>query len=332
MTSLMKASFNAINTCIAIKPDEKLLLIYDPSTKKIAESLRYVAGKLGGETYMYNLEADGKRPVSLSEDMIEKARWADIIMFMAESVKGELESLRRPLRLMAHQEKIRFILMPNITEEIFIDSVGVDYEKIWALTASLRKRIEGAKEIKVTTEAGTDLIFRFSKDIRWLSSDGDFRKFSVERVNLPGAEILTCPADVEGTAVVDGLMSDFFAKKYKDLGKNPVTLKFRKGRVVSVHCKNDELLEEFTRYIKKDQNADRVGEFAFGTNIFLDKYYYNFLVDEKQPGVHFALGNPYPERTGARWSSSIHLDCLLKDATAIADGKKVLNNGRFNLR
>jgi leucyl aminopeptidase (aminopeptidase T) len=325
---LINASKIAINKCIGLKNSEKLLVIFDNSTRAIADSLIDAAYEKTGYVSRYDMDHH-KRPLSLSLDLIEKIRRVDVCIYLADSIKGELHNFRRPLRLVALKNKVRYIHMPKVTEEIFNDTVGVDYDEIWDFTRKLGKILEPAKHVEVTTKIGTKVLVEFSKDIKWVYSDGDFRKFDKDKLNLPGAEILTCPYDVNGEIVIDGLLSSHFTKRYGKLNKNPIRVKIRKSRMEEVACDDNKLLEDFKKHLATDKNSKRIGEFAFGTNIFLKKFYYNFLVDEKYPGVHFAFGNPYPERTGAEWSSRIHLDALIMHATAVVDGKKILDDGRY---
>jgi len=58
------------------------------------------------------------------------------------------------------------------------------------------------------------------------------------------------------------------------------------------------LKDDFWAYTHKDENSDRVGEFAIGTNIELKDVIGEILQDEKYPGVHIAFGNPYGAHTG----------------------------------
>ena len=53
-----------------------------------------------------------------------------------------------------------------------------------------------------------------------------------------------------------------------------------------------------------------MGEFAIGTNIGVTRVIGNILQDEKFPGIHIAFGDPYGEHTGAKWSSSTHIDVV----------------------
>ncbi len=72
------------------------------------------------------------------------------------------------------------------------------------------------------------------------------------------------------------------------------------NRLTEVQSNNAELEDEFWRYTHTDENSDRVGEFAIGTNIGLKGVIGNILQDEKLPGIHMAFGNPYGAHTGAK--------------------------------
>ena len=54
-----------------------------------------------------------------------------------------------------------------------------------------------------------------------------------------------------------------------------------------------QLQDDFWDYTHTDENSDRVGEFAIGTNIGVARVIGNILQDEKFPGIHIAFGNPY---------------------------------------
>ena len=72
----------------------------------------------------------------------------------------------------------------------------------------------------------------------------------------------------------------------------------------------NRLEQDFWVYTHTDENSDRVGEFAIGTNIGVSRVIGNILQDEKFPGIHIAFGNPYGEHTGAPWRSGTHIDVV----------------------
>ena len=87
-------------------------------------------------------------------------------------------------------------------------------------------------------------------------------------------------------------------------------MRVKGNRLTEAHSENRELESDFWKYTHTDENSDRVGEFAIGTNIDLKEVIGEILQDEKYPGVHIAFGNPYGQEahTGADWDSTTHID------------------------
>jgi aminopeptidase len=101
------------------------------------------------------------------------------------------------------------------------------------------------------------------------------------------------------------------------------------NRIVDLQCDDRELLEEFRAYTSTDENSNRVGEFAIGTNTACTRVIGNILQDEKIPGVHIAFGHPYAEHTGADWISKTHIDCVGRDFDIWFDGEQIMERGKF---
>ena len=53
------------------------------------------------------------------------------------------------------------------------------------------------------------------------------------------------------------------------------------------------------------------------------------MQDEKFPGVHIAMGSPYPEKTKAKWDSKVHVDGVIKNTTVFVDGEKIMHKGKY---
>ena len=84
----------------------------------------------------------------------------------------------------------------------------------------------------------------------------------------------------------------------------------KRNRLVEAQSENRNCESDFWKYTHTDENSDRVGEFAIGTNIELKDVIGQILQDEKYPGVHIAFGNPYGAHTGAEWDSTTHIDVV----------------------
>jgi aminopeptidase len=103
----------------------------------------------------------------------------------------------------------------------------------------------------------------------------------------------------------------------------------KENRLVEAYSENLSLEEAFWNYTHTDENSDRVGEFAIGTNIELRHVIGHILQDEKFPGVHIAFGNPYGAHTGANWYSSTHIDIVGTRFDISVDDEPIMKDGRF---
>jgi leucyl aminopeptidase (aminopeptidase T) len=131
--------------------------------------------------------------------------------------------------------------------------------------------------------------------------------------------------------VCDGTAGDYFGPKYGDLRATPLTLDIAGGRLKAAHCARKDLEQEFWDYCHTDEQSDRVGELAFGTNIALEDMIGVLLQDEKIPGVHIAFGDPYGSQTGAPWKSRTHIDVLTRACDVWIDEEQVIGSGRYML-
>ena len=129
--------------------------------------------------------------------------------------------------------------------------------------------------------------------------------------------------------MVDGVVGDYLCRKYGDLHDAPLTIEVKDNRIAGLRSDHNELLDEFRAYTSADENSNRVGEFAIGTNTACTHIIGNILQDEKIPGVHIAFGHPYAEHTGANWVSRTHIDCVGRDFDIWFDGEQVMRAGKF---
>jgi aminopeptidase len=198
--------------------------------------------------------------------------------------------------------------MVNITPQIMCDGMRADYDRVDRLSQQVLERVRRARRIRATTAVGTSITAAMNPAYKWLKTSGII---SPEKWgNLPGGECFTTPGEVNGTFVVDGVVGDWLCARYGLLQASPLTIQIAANRMVSCTSSNDQLERDFWAYTHTDENSDRVGEFAIGTNIGVKRVIGNILQDEKFPGIHIAFGNPYGEHTGAPWRSTTHIDVV----------------------
>ncbi len=330
-------AMQAIKNCLKAKAGDKAVIITDRQTKHIAdEMLKNMEQVSPGNTKIFTMEDFGDRPEDGSKPLAFPKAIGDameengvtISIYAAQGKKGELQTFRSPMLEIVERKSLRHGHMPNITDLLMTTGMAVDYEMVQTISAKVHDTVKHAKFIRVTSESGTDFTSEFHPDWKWAVSDGNIQpnKWS----NLPDGEVFTCVYKIpEGKIVVDGVLGDYFCSQYGILEKTPVYLTIKDGRVVDMKCDNKELHDDLANYMKQDENANRIGEFAIGTNIGLEKLVGNLLQDEKFPGIHVAIGHGYPEKTGSDWNSAAHVDGVLKNPTIIVDGKTIMEKGKF---
>jgi leucyl aminopeptidase (aminopeptidase T) len=324
---LSRGAYNAVNICLRLKARERVTIITDNECLEIASAIAEEIKKIGSEFHLFILEEFSVRPlIHMPQNILDDLSLSDVSVFCAIAKTGELQS-RIEMTTVVNKYKIRHAHMVNINKQIMMEGMRADYNKIDELSTGLIKKARNAKKIKVISQGGTDITAEFSPELKWLKTSGII---SPEKWgNLPGGEIFTSPKTMNGRFVVDGVVGDYLCQKYGDLKDNPLIIDIKDSRIIKLYCDNKELKDEFTEYTMTDENSNRVGEFAIGTNIALEHVIGQILQDEKLPTVHIAFGHPYAEHTGANWLSTTHIDCVSIKCSIWFDEEQVMNNGKF---
>jgi aminopeptidase len=318
---------NAVNVCLRILPSEKVTVITDEATREIAASLVRELEAVGAPYRAWFLEELAPRPLTdLPREIVDDLETSQVSIFAVQAQANELKS-RMQMTDVVNRRKIRHAHMVNINHQIMLEGMRADFLKVDRISAKVVEIVRRAKQVRARTPAGTDLTADLSPDYRWLKTSGIISPDKWG--NLPGGEVFTTPGEVNGRFVIDGVVGDWLCAKFGSLRENPLTIHVTGNRLVDAHSANRELEEDFWRYTHTDENSDRVGEFAIGTNIELKDVIGQILQDEKYPGVHIAFGNPYGAHTGAQWYSSTHIDVVGRNFDIWVDEAQIMQNGQF---
>lgn len=324
---LQPGAHNAVFVCLNIQPHEKVTLITDWACEEIAASLISELESCGCNYRTFVLEELAQRPlVDMPQPVLQDLESSQVSIFAVHAQVNELRT-RMQMCDVVNRKKIRHAHMVNIEKKIMLEGMRADFNKVDGLTLRVMNIVNKAQKIRAVTPAGTNITAQLTPAYKWIKTSGII---SPEKWgNLPGGETFTSPLEVNGTFVVDGVVGDYLCAKFGDLEKTPLTLKVERNRLIEAHCKNQELREEFWNYTHRDENSDRVGEFAIGTNLALRNVVGNILQDEKIPGVHMAFGDPYGAHTGAQWTSTTHIDVVGRKFDIWADDRPIMSNGTF---
>ena len=269
--------------------------------EEIAASLVRELETLGAPYRAWVLEELAPRPLTdLPREVVDDLETSQVSIFAVQAQTNELRS-RMQMTDVVNRRKIRHAHMVNINHQIMLEGMRADFLKVDRISTKVVETVRRAKQVRAKTAAGTDLTADLNPEYRWLKTSGIISPDKWG--NLPGGEVFTTPGEVNGTFVIDGVVGDWLCAKFGSLRENPLTIHVKGNRLTDAHSTNRELEDDFWRYTHTDENSDRVGEFAIGTNIELKDVIGQILQDEKYPGIHIAFGNPYGAHTGAKWDS-----------------------------
>ncbi len=324
---LVPGARNAIQTCLRVRPGERVVIVTDRETEEIAASLADQAREVGAPSETHIMDDYGPRPMLTLPPSIQAAlERADVSIYAGQPKEGEL-AFRRALTAIIDRRQIRHAHMVAISHRIMVEAMRANFDEVDAISCRLRDRAEKAKSIVATSPAGSRIEATFDPAIKWLKTSGLIS--TSKWGNLPGGEVLTAPARVDGVYVADGVVGEYLCARYGDLQANPLSVTIENSRIVDVQCDRADLVRDFRAYTATDENSDRVGEFAIGTNIAVQDVIGNILQDEKLPTLHLAFGHPYSEHTGANWRSSTHIDIVGRRFDIWFDSEQVMADGKF---
>ncbi len=318
---------NAIRVCLNVQPHERVTVVTDRACEEIAASLVREVEAVGAPYRAFVLEEEAPRPLTdLPAAIAADMHQSQVSIFAVQVQQDELSS-RMQLTNIVNQRRMRHAHMVNITPQIMCEGMRADYLKVDRLSQKVIEMVRSARQVRATTPAGSDFVATLNPDYKWLKTSG---LISPDKWgNLPGGEIFTTPGEVNGTVVVDGVVGDFLCARFGMLTDTPLALDIRRNRLVAASSANKELEDAFWKYTHTDENSDRVGEFAIGTNIELTRLIGNILQDEKFPGIHIAFGNPYGAHTGADWHSVTHIDVVGTQFDIWVDDTPLMRRGTF---
>lgn len=325
--SLQQGAHNAIHICLRLRPEETIAILTDNETLEIASALLAEVEQVGAKCHFFVWEDHLPRPArEMPPAFLAALEKAHVSIFCAQAQTNELRA-RIQMSEVINRRALRHGHMVNINKQIMLEGMRADFLAVDELSSRLIAKARQAKRITVTSAAGTNMVADFTPDLKWIKTSGII---SPEKWgNLPGGEIFTSPLNVNGTFVCDGVVGDYLCQKYGKLEETPLVIEIENSRIKHLTCDNLALLDEFNAYTHTDENSDRVGEFAIGTNIAVKDVIGYILQDEKIPGIHIAFGHPYAEHTGAKWKSTTHIDCVMTGANIRLDDEQVMADGTF---
>ncbi len=310
MSALRTAAETAVRQCLGLEAGESCAIVTDDEREPIGEALYEVASEITDDAVIVRYppgETHGGEP---PEPVAAAMAGADVVL--APTTKS-LSHTRA--RTEANEAGARVATLPGITEDVFTTGLDADYESIASHCESVREQVTGADEIRVTTDAGTDITFGVGGR-EWLSDTGIVHD-SGEMSNLPAGEVFISPETADGTFVVDGTMMPH------GLLEAGQTLSFEVEDGFVTDISDDDIREEVEDAAAEVGDAAyNLAELGIGTNVAVTELVGSVLLDEKAGGtVHIAIGDD--AGIGGDTDAPIHLDGIVRGPTVFADGTPI---------
>src|SRR5438270_6145774 len=237
---------NAVRVCLRIQPTEKVTIITDKVSREIAASLAREVEGVGAPFNAFVLEELAARPLKgMPAEVLEDLESSQVSIFAVQVQTNELRS-RMQVTEVVNRRRIRHAHMVNINRQIMLEGMRADFLKVDRISSKVLELVSAAQQIKAKTPAGSDFTADLEPSYRWLKTSG---LISPDKWgNLPGGEVFTTPAEVNGTFVIDGVVGDFLCEKFGDLQKMPLTIRVKGNRLTEAHSENKELEQDFWAY------------------------------------------------------------------------------------
>lgn len=312
MSKIYEAAKTSIAECMGVKKDEKFLILADTGTLKLAKVFMEAAIDMDLDPVMVcsDVRLSGEMP-TLCEKALDDA---DVCMMLTTGSFTHTHA-----RAKATERGCRIASMPSITEEVVELALDADYDEVERIGNILADKLTEANEIRITTQAGTDLTL-FAEGRTGIADNGKLISKGAFG-NLPAGEAMVAPIETKGNGqlVIDGVISDF-----KVMNEDPLTLGFKDGRIEDI---KGRFKEEFETFLEGFSDSVRnVCEFGIGTNPKC-KIIGNPLVDEKVFGtIHIACGNNL--FMGGKQDGDMHYDMIINAPTVYIDGQCIMKDGR----
>jgi leucyl aminopeptidase (aminopeptidase T) len=232
----------------------------------------------------------------------------------------------------------------DTSRELLEECFRVPRAELQRLNDAIIARAWRASEVRVTSEAGTDLTIRLDRRYEWTNSCSVFpgRRPGI----VPPSEVSTFTERIDGVLVADGAINCNFPCDVDDprLSERPVRVDIVNGRVVSMRCEEGGIAELLKSFFAMEnagplgsgaffatENTRRVGEVGFGTNVGIRRFVPMVsFINERVPSLHLGFG-AHLQAAGMAYPCQVHLDLILDRCEIAFDGETVLRDGRYSV-
>jgi len=245
---------------------------------------------------------------------VEAARRADLLLYLQQEPQPDEADERMALTGTVRGRGGRALFLGFVDRALLEGELSEPVADFSGTAHALLAQLEGAREVRVTSPAGTELTLRV-EGRPWTTDAGVLSAGGI--ANFPSGEVFVAPhrdgadgvlvADLTVPYTVDGRVDE------------PIRLTFERGRVSAIEGgRAAGLLRRLVA--AAGAGADVIAELGIGFNPSITPRGH-VMLDEKAAGTaHVAIGRNTAFAGGDN-ESSIHVDCIFGGPVVQVDGR-----------
>jgi len=303
-----------LTECLNVRSGENVLIVTDPNKSAIARAILEGARAMGAEAVLAEMSERATNGTEPPPQIAAAMLGADV--FIAPTTKSLSHTEARRL---ACEKGARAATMPDITEDMMIRTMDIDWPALVKRSASVAELLTKGNVVHITTEIGTDVTLSI-EGRQGIVDDGRLREAG-SFGNLPAGEGFIAPVEgkTNGRIVFDGSIWPV------GVLNEPLIIDIEDGYARGFSGPEAERFK--TMLGEYGDDAFAVAELGIGTN---EKAQLtgNVLEDEKILGtIHVAFGDNHSFGGVIRVSS--HQDGIVLKPTLTVDSEALLTQGRM---
>lgn len=312
VSELEQAVRAVVRDCLAVKEGEEVVVVCNPATRGLGESLRAEAAEAGADGVLTVISERESHAAEPPRTVAEAMAAADVVLGPTVQSLSHTAARKR-----ASEAGARIATLPGVTEEMLARVMSADMAELRRRGGEVAARLDAADEAVLTCPNGSELHL----DLRGRTAIPDAGELGERGAfgNLPCGEGFVAPASGWGTLVVDGSMAG--------IGRvdDPVELVVEGGHLTSARGgQGMAFMELLTAH---GEDGTNLAELGIGTN---EKAILtgNILEDEKILGTaHVAFGAS--AAIGGTVQVPVHLDVVVTKPTVALDGEPLVRDGEL---
>lgn len=313
---MIAGAHKLLSICTRTTRGEQVVIVTDPASLLIAESLSAAAFQIGAEPSIIVMTPRTTDSTEPPEPIAEAMKAADVFFTPVSRSITHTHAVRN-----AVQAGARGLVMTQWTPSMLVTGgIEADFEAVAPLCTDIATHLERGTTLSLSTPAGTELTAdirgRRGNSLTGIVGSGEFSTIPTIEANVS-----PCEGTAKGDIVADASIP------YLGIGvlNEPVTLDVEDGFILNIKGGREATILRDNLRSMDDPNVYNIAEVGIGLNPNA-RLQGNMLEDEGVFGVvHIGIGTNIT--LGGTLKASCHYDLLMWGANLSVDSEPILING-----